>query len=98
MLYYKGLEALRHSNFCYHQDEGSWTQERCLQTGDAFIIVYAITDRSSFLRASDLRIKLRCEREADRTPIILVGNKCDLVRCREVSISGKYKMWPYSLS
>lgn len=61
-----------------------------MQTGDAFIIVYAITDRSSFLRASDLRIKLRREREADRTPIILVGNKCDLVRCREVSISGKY--------
>ncbi|XP_016139013.1 GTP-binding protein GEM-like [Sinocyclocheilus grahami] len=69
------------------QDEGSWTQEHCLQTGDAFIIVYAITDRSSFLRASDLRIQLRRQREADRTPIILVGNKCDLVRCREVSIS-----------
>ncbi|XP_056123769.1 GTP-binding protein GEM [Rhinichthys klamathensis goyatoka] len=69
------------------QDEGSWTQERCLQTGDAFIIVYAITDRSSFLHASELRIQLRREREADRTPIILVGNKCDLVRCREVSIS-----------
>ncbi|KTG44121.1 hypothetical protein cypCar_00007564 [Cyprinus carpio] len=69
------------------QGEGSWTQERCLQTGDAFIIVYAITDRSSFLHASDLRIQLRRQREADRTPIILVGNKCDLVRCREVSIS-----------
>ncbi|KAF4103160.1 GTP-binding protein GEM [Onychostoma macrolepis] len=69
------------------QDESSWTQERCLQTGDAFIIVYAITDRSSFLHASDLRIQLRRQREANRTPIILVGNKCDLVRCREVSIS-----------
>ncbi|XP_073703890.1 GTP-binding protein GEM [Garra rufa] len=69
------------------QDEGGWTQEQCLQTGDAFIIVYAITDRSSFLRAADLRIQLRSQREADRTPIILVGNKCDLVRCREVSIS-----------
>lgn len=69
------------------QDEGMWTQERCLQTGDAFIIVYSITDRSSFLRASDLRIQLRRERQADHTPIILVGNKCDLVRCREVSTS-----------
>ncbi len=87
---YKWLEVLRHSDFCFHQDEGSWTQEQCLQTGDAFIIVYAITDRSSFLRASDLRIQLRRQREADRTPIILVGNKCDLVRCREVSISGKW--------
>ncbi|XP_051574672.1 GTP-binding protein GEM-like [Myxocyprinus asiaticus] len=68
-------------------DEGSWMQERCLQTGDAFVIVYSITDRSSFLRASELRIQLRRERQADHTPIILVGNKCDLVRCREVSIS-----------
>lgn len=90
LLYYKWWEVLRHSTFCVRQDEGSWTQERCLQTGDAFIIVYAITDRSSFLHASELRIQLRREREADRTPIILVGNKCDLVRCREVSISGKY--------
>ncbi|XP_057196372.1 GTP-binding protein GEM [Triplophysa rosa] len=69
------------------EDEGRWTQERCLQTGDAFIIVYSITDRSSFLRASDLRIQLRRERQGDHTPIVLVGNKCDLVRCREVSIS-----------
>ncbi|TRY84554.1 hypothetical protein DNTS_001305 [Danionella cerebrum] len=69
------------------QDEDSWSKQRCLQTGDAFIIVYAITDRSSFLHASDLRVQLRREREADRTPIILVGNKSDLVRCREVSVS-----------
>lgn len=74
---------------CVDQDEGRCTQERCLQTGDAFIIVYSITDRSSFLRASDLRIQLRRERQEDHTPIVLVGNKCDLVRCREVSISGK---------
>ncbi|XP_030639316.1 GTP-binding protein GEM [Chanos chanos] len=69
------------------QDEDSCSQERCLQSGDAYIIVYSITDRSSFLRASELRIRLRRVRQADHTPIILVGNKCDLVRCREVSVS-----------
>ncbi|XP_076866829.1 GTP-binding protein GEM [Brachyhypopomus gauderio] len=69
------------------QDGGSCRQERALQDGDAYIIVYSITDRASFLRASELRIQLRRERQAHHTPIILVGNKCDLVRRREVSVN-----------
>uniref|UniRef100_A0A8K9UZ20 GTP binding protein overexpressed in skeletal muscle n=1 Tax=Oncorhynchus mykiss TaxID=8022 RepID=A0A8K9UZ20_ONCMY len=34
-----------------------------------------------------LRISLRQHRPAHHTPIILVGNKCDLVRRREVSVT-----------
>lgn len=75
--------------FAVLQDEGGWAQEQCMLTGDAFLLVYSITDRASFLRASELRISLRCLRPAHHTPIILVGNKCDLVRSREVSISGE---------
>ncbi|XP_061676286.1 GTP-binding protein GEM [Syngnathoides biaculeatus] len=56
-----------------------------LQSADAFLLLYSITDRASFLRASELRIGLRRLRPAGRAPIILVGNKCDLVRRREVS-------------
>ncbi|XP_056458348.1 GTP-binding protein GEM [Gadus chalcogrammus] len=62
-------------------------EDQCMQTGDAYLLLYSITDRASFLRASELRITLRCHRPARHTPIILVGNKCDLVRCREVSVS-----------
>lgn len=65
------------------------SQERYMQTGDAYLLLYSITDRSSFLRASELRITLRRFRPARHTPIILVGNKCDLVRRREVSTNGK---------
>ncbi|XP_077453839.1 GTP-binding protein GEM [Stigmatopora argus] len=60
-------------------------QEHHMQSGDAFLLLYSITDRASFLRASELRITLRRLRPAQHTPIILVGNKCDLVRRREVS-------------
>lgn len=60
-----------------------------MQTGDAYLLLYSVTDRASFLRASELRISLRCVRPAQHTPIILVGNKCDLVRRREVSVSGE---------
>ncbi|XP_066542079.1 GTP-binding protein GEM [Hoplias malabaricus] len=65
----------------------SQKSDSCSQAGDAFIIVYSITDRASFQRASELRVQLRREREAHHTPIILVGNKCDLVRRREVSVN-----------
>lgn len=60
-----------------------------MQVGDAYLIVYSITDRASFEKASELRIQLRRARQTEDIPIILVGNKSDLVRCREVSVSGE---------
>ncbi|XP_072883316.1 GTP-binding protein GEM [Hemitrygon akajei] len=70
-----------------NKDEDSWVQDHCMQIGDAYLIVYSITDRASFEKASELRIQLRRIRQAEDIPIILVGNKCDLVRCREVSVA-----------
>ncbi|XP_033959410.1 GTP-binding protein GEM isoform X1 [Pseudochaenichthys georgianus] len=69
------------------ETDNKCAQEPCMQTGDAYLLLYSVTDRASFLRASELRISLRCVRPAQHTPIILVGNKCDLVRRREVSVS-----------
>ncbi|NXX60441.1 REM1 protein, partial [Scopus umbretta] len=67
--------------------EESWRRRsQCLQVGNAYVIVYSITDRGSFESASELRIQLRHARQAEDIPIILVGNKTDLVRCREVSV------------
>ncbi|XP_078072105.1 GTP-binding protein GEM-like isoform X2 [Mustelus asterias] len=66
-----------------NKDEDNWTQDHCMLIGDAYLIVYSITDRASFEKASELRIQLRRTRQAEDIPIILVGNKCDLVRCRE---------------
>ncbi|KFP83905.1 GTP-binding protein GEM, partial [Acanthisitta chloris] len=54
--------------------------------GNAYVIVYSVTDRGSFESAPELRIHLRRARQAEDIPIILVGNKTDLVRCREVSV------------
>ncbi|XP_029417637.1 GTP-binding protein REM 1 isoform X2 [Nannospalax galili] len=66
----------------------SWSQQPCLQAGSAYVIVYSIADRRSFESASELRIQLRRAHQADHVPIILVGNKADLARCREVSVEG----------
>ncbi|XP_059971647.1 GTP-binding protein GEM isoform X1 [Mesoplodon densirostris] len=70
-----------------NKGENEWLQDHCMQVGDAYLIVYSITDRASFEKASELRIQLRRARQAEDIPIILVGNKSDLVRCREVSVS-----------
>nr|XP_056700073.1 GTP-binding protein REM 1 [Euleptes europaea] len=66
--------------------EDSWFHNYCMEVGNAYVIVYSITDRGSFESASELRIQLRRTRQAENIPIILVGNKTDLVRCREVSV------------
>ncbi|CAL8401351.1 unnamed protein product [Arctogadus glacialis] len=60
-------------------------EEDVMKKASAYLIVYSITDRSSFESASELRIRLRRLRQADDIPIILVGNKSDLVRSRDIS-------------
>lgn len=71
------------------KDNSQWLKEQCMRMGDAYIIVYSVTDKSSFEKASELRIQLRRARQSENIPIILVGNKSDLVRSREVSVDGK---------
>ncbi|KAK0049778.1 GTP-binding protein REM 1 [Biomphalaria pfeifferi] len=52
---------------------------------DAYIVVFSIVDRNSFLVAKDLARQLRVNLGTDRA-IILVANKTDLVRKRQVSV------------
>ncbi|XP_034440500.1 GTP-binding protein REM 1 [Hippoglossus hippoglossus] len=68
------------------EGEGGSSQDDCLKVGNAYVIVYSVTDRSTFDSAAELRITLRRTRQAENLPIILVGNKSDLVRSREVAI------------
>ncbi|XP_004690548.1 PREDICTED: GTP-binding protein RAD [Condylura cristata] len=70
----------------WEQDGGHWLPGHCMAMGDAYVIVYSVTDKGSFEKASELRIQLRRARQMDDVPIILVGNKSDLVRSREVSL------------
>lgn len=81
----------------FMQDNSQWLKEQCMRMGDAYIIVYSVTDKSSFEKASELRIQLRRARQSENIPIILVGNKSDLVRSREVSVDGKSDLPNYKL-
>lgn len=61
-------------------------------TGDAYVVVYSITDRQSFQTAVQLMKNIRDNELVTNpsslkrhVPIILVGNKSDLVRKRSVT-------------
>ncbi|KAK3567848.1 hypothetical protein QTP86_027353, partial [Hemibagrus guttatus] len=58
-------------------------EELSLLRCEVCILVFSLTDRRSFHRVSQLRLLLR--ESHPNTPIILVGNKSDLVRSREIS-------------
>uniref|UniRef100_A0A452GSY7 GTP-binding protein REM 2 n=1 Tax=Gopherus agassizii TaxID=38772 RepID=A0A452GSY7_9SAUR len=65
---------------------GDWLQESCLQTGDAFLLIFSVTDRRSFSRIPQTLLRLREGSPHPDPPVILVGNKSDLARSREVSL------------
>lgn len=89
--------AMHNHSFFSLQDNSQWLKDQCMRMGDAYIIVYSVTDKSSFEKASELRIQLRRARQSENIPIILVGNKSDLVRSREVSVDGKISSDEFSI-
>nr|XP_015921961.1 ras-related protein Rap-1b-like [Parasteatoda tepidariorum]XP_015921962.1 ras-related protein Rap-1b-like [Parasteatoda tepidariorum]XP_015921963.1 ras-related protein Rap-1b-like [Parasteatoda tepidariorum] len=54
-----------------------------VDTGDAFILVYAINDAESFEEVRRLK-ELLLEHKPSEAPIVVVGNKCDLEKQRVV--------------
>jgi len=82
------------------QEEYSALRDQYMKTGEGFVLVYSVTSRQSFeftqkLRANILRMKADQEVQPRTTredgveivqfPIVLVGNKKDLVNERQVS-------------
>jgi len=72
-----------------------------MKKADAYLVVYSMTDRASFRwavsfvsdvmqHADDVTAEERSD-AADLPAVILVANKADLVRKRQVSASGQYK-------
>ena len=53
--------------------------------GDGFIFVYSVTAPSTFYGIANMRDQLIRVKDSENVPIILVGNKCDLVDSRAVT-------------
>jgi len=67
------------------QEEYSAMRDQYMRTGQGFLTVYAITSRSSFDEISSFREQILRVKDADKVPMVVVGNKCDLESERQVS-------------
>src|SRR4051794_28137379 len=56
-----------------------------MRTGQGFILTYAITSRQSYDEIHQFREQILRVKDADRVPIVLCGNKCDLEDERQVT-------------
>ncbi len=56
-----------------------------MRKGDAFLLVYSVTDRASFMNITQFHTLILRVKDKDTYPMILVANKVDLVHLRQVS-------------
>ena len=66
------------------QEEFSSMQDQWMREGKGFLLVYNITSRSTFDEVSLLYDKILRSKDKDKVPMVLVGNKCDLEKDRQV--------------
>ncbi|KAJ3087776.1 Ras GTPase [Quaeritorhiza haematococci] len=69
------------------QEEYSAMREQYMRTGEGFLLVYAITSRSSFEEIQTFHQQILRVKDRDWFPVVLVGNKCDLESERVVGFN-----------
>ena len=57
-----------------------------MRSGEGFLLVFSVTDRTSFEEVSRFHKQILRVKDRDEFPIMLVGNKADLQQQRVVSI------------
>ena len=60
-------------------------RDQYMRTGQGFLIVYSIISRTSFDEVTQFREQILRVKDADKVPIVVVGNKCDLESDRQVT-------------
>ncbi|PIK33854.1 putative ras-related protein, partial [Apostichopus japonicus] len=65
------------------QDEFSAMREQYMRSGEGFLLVFSLTNRTSFDEIFKYHRQILRVKDRDEFPMILVGNKCDLQQQRE---------------
>ena len=66
------------------QEEYSAMRDQYMRTGQGFLLVFALTARASFQEVGSLREHILQVKDQSKVPLILVGNKSDLVHLIQV--------------
>ena len=67
------------------QEEYSAMRDQYMRTGQGFIIVYSILDRTTFDEIKTFHVQIQRVKDKDFFPMVLCGNKCDAEDYRQVS-------------
>ncbi|KAL3071755.1 hypothetical protein niasHT_025960 [Heterodera trifolii] len=67
------------------QEEFSAMREQYMRNGRGFLLVYSVTDEQSFQEARKLYQQVLRVKDTSEYPVLLVGNKVDLINQRKVS-------------
>ena len=62
-----------------------------MRSGEGFLLVFSVTDRTSFEEVSRFHKQILRVKDRDEFPIMLVGNKADLQPQRVVSTLDGFK-------
>ncbi|KAI9504016.1 Ras GTPase [Coemansia spiralis] len=61
------------------QEEYAAMRDYQIRSGDCFVIVYSVTDYASYQEAEMIAARIPKIKEMQHVPMVLVGNKCDVV-------------------
>ena len=61
-------------------------RELYIKSGMGFLLVYSVTDRQSLEELMELREQVLRIKDSDRVPMVLIGNKADLINERVISV------------
>lgn len=78
------------------QDDYQGLIDTWIDSGEGFLLVFALNDKESFLDLDKKKSKIDIIKKKTKAPIILVGNKCDLEHERQVQrkeAEDKAKSW-----
>jgi len=67
------------------QEEFSAMREQYMRSGEGFLLVFAVTDHSSFDEIMKFHRQILRVKDRDEFPMLMVGNKADLDYQRSVS-------------
>ena len=68
--------------------QDAWQDVSLYGETDAYIVVYSVTDKETFDEAVEVLYEIRKSPERNNAAIILVANKNDVVRNRNVTAEG----------
>ncbi|CAK4071196.1 unnamed protein product, partial [Aphanomyces euteiches] len=69
------------------QEEYTTMQDEWMREGKGFLLVYSVTSQTTFDEIKTFKDKILRAKDTNRVPMVLVGNKCDLERHRQVSLA-----------